>query len=538
MTSEPHSRHEAAPPVERNYPRRVPGTHFDSQQQAPTTEEAPPQVAPEPSPPASRQSVFDDAGSNPNPMLPGSTIAPGLPAGGAPSLPESNPAAPPAVAEPVSTGPNNSDITALRSAQLRANRQQRQGRLFGRSLLAFVVIGGVLGAGLVFGRSLLFPTEWDPQLTPIVNELQDETGVEFDGTVPAVLLSAEDYDARLGAVALGEGWTVRVPQWRALGLATGLVDAASVGVPLAQSTTAFYDPSTGTIYQTEGVTASEDDLRLALTQALDDQQAGSGDEQNEASADASDEASDEAAEASADVADIEPVVVPVEAPVVEVVGFTGVSPLSSIATRAVDRLIVSGGVTQRQPASETLPIPIAYEVAAIDILGRPILAAAGVDVSTLEIGTPYPPSVTAALGDVPVETASALLQPGEVSIVGPTALGSDDWSLVWSVVLPQATVAELTDQVVADSYRAIERDGRVCVVAVFQTADDPSGANVLAAMTTWAVNAPPGTNAVATSLTSTRIQLETCDPGTDAGFTPNAGAVDALLDRQQLRLTN
>jgi len=77
-----------------------------------------------------------------------------------------------------------------------------------------------------------------------------------------------------------------------------------------------------------------------------------------------------------------------------------------------------------------------------------------------------------------------------------------------------------------------------CFVAVFDTVDEAGGGNVLASLTTWAANAPATSQAVATSVGATRVQLEACDPGVDAATTPNPGVVDALIDRQQLRLTN
>ncbi len=531
--------HAAAPPVATNYPRRVPGTHFDSQQR--------PEPAPEPPVEApqmvQRQSVFDDIGSVPGPTLPASgQIAPTLPSssapqmvvGAAPVLPKAAPAPTPTLTEPMGSGPANNDITALRSAQMRASRQQRQGRLFGRSLLAFVLIGGVLGAGLYFGRSLLFPTDWDAQLTPIVNELQDANGVEFDETVPLVVLPQEQYDERLGGATAGSDWVDRVPEWRALGLATGDVTAATVGATLAETTSAFYDPGSRSIYRSDVVPATEVDLRLALIQALDQQQSETG--TDETGTDETGTTSD--GSTSVDQVETADVAEPADGAVEAVRGFTGVSPLSSIAGRAVDHLVASGIVHERRPAPEALPVPIAYEVAAIDILGEPILVAAGVERSALVPGAPYPASIIEALDDRPINTTSGLLQPGEVSLADPVALGIDDWSLVWGARLPQSTVDGLVGQVVADSYRPIERSGIVCFVGVFQTSDEAAGAAVLTALQSWAANAPVSTQAVATSLGATRVELQACDPGPGEQSTPNAGVVDALIDRQQLRLTN
>jgi hypothetical protein len=222
-----------------------------------------------------------------------------------------------------------------------------------------------------------------------------------------------------------------------------------------------------------------------------------------------------------------------------VIGFTGISSSASIATRAVDLVLASGGpAPERHAANESLPMPIAYEFAAIEILGEPILAAVGADPTTMRPGGTHPDAIAEILDDNPQSTTSDILRPGDVSLANPTALGNDDWSLVWGARLPEPTVARLVQQVTADSYRPIDRGGNVCFAAVFQTSSADNGGAVFAAMLTWAASAPVASQATATSLGPTRVQLEACDPGAGAGAQANAGVVDALIDRQQARLTN
>ncbi|MDW3216120.1 MAG: hypothetical protein R8G01_19135 [Ilumatobacteraceae bacterium] len=526
----------APPPAEApqpDYPRRVPGTHLESQMRpaqdaVPEIREATPaDAAPRP---FSRSSVFDDLESGNAtgaPNLPSSstaaapsvpTAAPSVPSPAfMPSLPASNPAAPPPIAEPVSSAPSTPDINALRSAQLRASKQQRQGKMFARSLLAFVVIGGLIAGALVFGRSLLFDTEWDAQLTPIVNEIEAERG-SFDRPVPLVAVPAAELGERLQAAAIGDAWVERVPEWRALGVATGSVDATSVGAALTVSTTAVYDPTGDQIYQLEGVdpAVGAGDLRVALNQAFDAQFA-------DANPDANPDVSDASVGDDIELGN----------------GLTGVSSLESIATRAVDEVLATGGaVGAREPADDALPLPIAYELAAVKVLGEPILSAIGLDPATYTVGDPYPASIATVLDDAPATAAGALIQPGEVSLAAPRALGNDDWSLAWGARLPGATVDLLVDQVVADSYRPVSRAGVTCFVAVFDTVDEAAGNSVFASLLTWAANAPAASQALATSVGPTRVQLDACDPGAEAASPANAGTVDALIDRQQRRLTN
>ena len=69
-------------------------------------------------------------------------------------------------------------------------------------ILAFVVIGGLVAAALVFGRSLLFDTGWDAQLTPIVNEIEAERG-PFEHPVQLETLAAPEFGEKLRMMTIG-----------------------------------------------------------------------------------------------------------------------------------------------------------------------------------------------------------------------------------------------------------------------------------------------------------------------------------------------
>jgi hypothetical protein len=526
-----------SPPAE--YPRRVPGAILESQLRRDPEPADVPEIRPatpvdDPPRPLGRVSVFDDISGTGTPTLPSppmvggagapvvsESMAPDLGGAGIPTLPAASPVASPSVAVAQSSAPSTNDITALRSAQARGGRQLQRGRVFGRSLLAFVVIGGLLGASLVFGRSLLFTTEWDAQLTPIVNEIQESRGADFDHAVALVVLPAAEFGGHLRATTIGDAWLDRVPEWRALGLTTGAPTGESVGTALAASTTATYDADSDTLYQIENAdpTLARGDLRIALEMAFRHQRGSAATDATETDATETD-----ATEITAEIT---------------VPGFTGVSSSMTIAAMAVDEALASGGVaSERRPADELLPMPIAYEFAAIQILGEPLLQAAGVDPATLTVGGTHPAAIVDLLGDGPVSATSDILRPGDISLTNPVALGNDDWSLVWGARLPESTVGHLVGQVTADSYRVIERSGTVCVAGVFQTASAVDGSAVFAAMLTWAAQSPPAAQATATALGPTRILIEACDPGPGGGLAANHGVVDALIDRQQARLTN
>lgn len=533
---------EGEPTPPQAYPRRVPGTHLESHMRpepeaegegVPEIREATPaDVSPRP---VARLSVFDDlpSGSGPAaaPSLPSAaprvpTAAPSTTSPIMPSLPASNPAAPPPVAAPVSNAASTSDLNALRSAQLRASKQQRHGKVFGRMLLAFVVIGGLIAAALVFGRSLLFDTEWDAQLTPIVNEIEAERG-SFVRPVPLETLSVPEFGARLRAMTIGDGWIDRVPEWRALGLATGVVTIDAVDAASAQTTSAVYDAESDTIYQrAEAVGAdARSDLRVALEQAFDRQAGADADVASDAASTAEDDPT------AADDGNI-------EIAGTRAVGFTGISPLPDIAARAVGTAIAAGSASAELPTGiESLPIPIAYEFAAVELLGEAILLAAGIDPATLPADTPYPDVITTALDDAPVLSPGGILREGDVALAPPVALGIDDWSLVWSTRLPSTTVTAMRERVVADSYRPLDRNGTACFIGVFRTTDEASSAALFAELGLWAASAPATSQAAATKLDATGVQLEACDPGAVGAVPANPDVVASLIDRQRERLT-
>jgi hypothetical protein len=227
-------------------------------------------------------------------------------------------------------------------------------------------------------------------------------------------------------------------------------------------------------------------------------------------------------------------------------GLLGVSPPQEILEGAVKHYLshretATASGPDDAPAvgagpSSALPLPIEYELAAVDGLGEALLAAAGVDPSTVHFGTPYPEDLGAALDDGARPTPSGALQVGDRSLAPPAALGVDDWSLVWGSRLPQSTVDQLASILVADSFRPIDRAGVICAVAVFETANPTDTAAVLAAMQTWAAGSPAGAQTAVAQLSDTRVQLSSCDPGAEAAGVPQPGNVDALINRQLTRL--
>ena len=405
----------------------------------------------------------------------------------------------------------------MRTAQMRVKRQQRGSKLFGRAIMIVLVLSLLVAGVLTFGRSRLFPDAWDSALTPIVDQIQQQQEIEFEHPVPLTRQPAPEYALTVSRLLLGDAWLDRVPEWRALGLAAGDPTPEGVGSTLTPRRLAVYDADADRIYMLEGAEATAvHDLRAALEAAYAAQIG-------------------RAAPATAGNG----------------LALLGVSAPDLIAQRAVSSYVAnvsspataSTGAIEPTPADPAgtepdiaLPLPIDYEITAVDTLGQPLLISAGVDTNALRFGIELPDDMAQRLDDGAAVTSAGVLQQGERALAEPVALGVDDWSLVWGTRLPADTVAALVGVVGADSYRPFDRGGITCIVGVFETASPTEAGLVLSAMATWAAAGPAQSQPAATSLSETRVQLVTCDPGVNSAVAPPASGVVDLVARQIARL--
>ena len=77
----------------------------------------------------------------------------------------------------------------------------------------------------MFGRDYLFPEDWNKDVVPAVEALQQRSGLEFTDPVPVNTLPEAEYAAKVAGFVFGPGlgaeWQPSIPRWRALGLVDG-----------------------------------------------------------------------------------------------------------------------------------------------------------------------------------------------------------------------------------------------------------------------------------------------------------------------------
>ena len=194
------------------------------------------------------------------------------------------------------------------------------------------------------------------------------------------------------------------------------------------------------------------------------------------------------------------------------------------------------GVPTATISTNNVPIPIAYEFAAVARLGPAILVASGVDPAQVEFADASFDAGHDWLDDQPVIGLDPLLRADDRALAAPVSLGVDDWTLVWGARVPAETVDRLSTLLVGDSFQPFLREGAVCFAGVFQTGNETAGGSLFTAMQLWATGSAVGAQAVASQIDLNTVQIEACDPGAGTPTIPDPATIDSLITRQIARL--
>ena len=437
--------------------------------------------------------------------------------GGVPRLPQSDPAAAPPMATMVSSTALANAAASGSSAAVKG-RKKRKRNHFGKVLLVLILMAGIAGGVLMFGRDYLFPEDWNKDVVPAVEALQLRSGLEFTDPVPVNTLPEAEYAAKVAGFVFGPAvsaeWPASIPRWRALGLVDGDPTLESVNGIVSVWLPAFYDPADQQIYRTDsGIdsTAATVAMRDALAAALIDQLA-----------DASTTATPDATAATAE------------------------SATDSLARLAVDDYsaeFVAGSTTPEPDRSAfgPLPVPLAHRLLGVDDLGAPIVdSVRGVADGVAEADDGFDVDVTGVL-DVPWTAAPvpALITGDTLDTAAgaPVARGNDFWYTVLAAYLPAETAEDAANSIAADLYTPAIRGAQQCAYGTF-TATSPEALLVLqVSAVAWAELAPTQAGASATTLADgVTVQLVTCDPGTGPDATRTPGVAASLIARQIARL--
>lgn len=415
--------------------------------------------------------------------------------------------------------PTVADVRQFQRAQYRQARRNRKGKLAGRVMLTFMLVGGATAGALTVGRPYLFPADWSDDLAPLVDEIEAARGVTFDDVIEVVPLARGEFAERVSHAVFGPDPGTRVAVWRALGLASGEIETRAVAEALIDVHPAVLEADHGRIAVLEGRAV---DVRALLHRALDSQlgiaaASGSPDvdvlgplpvvRATAVVGDAADGTADEGPSTIVATAD----------------GVVGT--VNARSALAVDGVAAAGPepVEPVDPTALTDALPIAYQAEA----GAHLLA---------ELTPGAPPRTFAALADGLRRAPDPTLPDGDVAVSDPVRLGSDDWALIWANRLPGAAVDTLLAGTEAESTQTFRRGDTLCVAAVFGSANELYAAAALESLVAWAAAAPVEAQAAAVQLAPTFVQLTTCDPGPGVPQGVNRAAVAAVVGRQVARL--
>jgi hypothetical protein len=382
------------------------------------------------------------------------------------------------------------------------HRRKTRGGL--KLLAVLVVLGGLVAAALVFGQPYLFPGDWDDATAAYAEAVEVASGVEFAEPLSIVAEPTAEFAARLQAQFAAVS-PEELAQWRALGLASGAVDDATLAGQLSGWQDAVYSTADGQVYHDSGAAGPELDAQLTQQMAAVslDQQFGWSLEQPQRTLDAAAATSAEVLRQSGSVQ--------------EASTFTGDVP--PVPSEVVD----------------TLPPIIGYRMLAPHVYAEFETTADTTDAANpladLGVGGP------GFLGREPTTVASSpTMLDGDVATSTPVAKDRSFWYLVFAGYLDARTAHDASEAVVESAVTAVARGATQCVSATFAGTGVDETATLRSALAAWADAAPVEMASSFQVLPDGTLQLVSCDPGAgfDAGTRP--GVARELLSWRMAEL--
>ncbi len=362
-----------------------------------------------------------------------------------------------------------------------------------RVLFKLIVLLGIVGAGLYFGKIYVLDKRWDAELKPFAEAVSTERELEWKHAVKMETLPADEYATKLATSWLGITeieLDTTTAEWRAMGLAEGRIEPGSIGSGAMSSRPVFYDPVDAKLYELEDVPDELRELSLdrALTMALLDQHYGW----------------------SADLAELEPA----ERTAVRAL-FDGDSLSTAMA-------IVDPGDADSAELVEQMSEIVADH--AEDAVGAPRYA---VDLVGAAGGTPKLFDAADGLGGrdellrSEPRTDAAIIDAARGLDYRPDDLGGDITEtrglLYWYYVLAgRLTPAESWDAALGwdgDKVVVSETANGVCVEATIATVDEAGRLRLLDALQRWAAAGPLEAGTTVTEIGTEQLSVFSCDPG-------------------------
>lgn len=386
------------------------------------------------------------------------------------------PSAAPAVQRPPTASNFEFDPASVAVAPTRQPARRKRGG--GLKLVAtLIVLGGLVAAGLVFGQPYLFPSDWDDATVPYADAVESSSGAEFVEPLAITALPSAEFATRLTS-ELAPTSPQEVAEWRALGVATGVVDDATLTDQLTGWRDVVYVTGDGQVYHDAGAAGPGVDAQLvqAMAAALLDQQYSW-------SADQSQRSLDEAAATSAEVLR---------------------------QTREVQRGSDFAAATEPVPTAQLdgLPAIVGYQLLAPHVLAEFPTEDDPNPLAALESGTSAPDGDAA-----PVPPSLPVMADGDVMTESPVSQDRSFWFLVFGGLLDAPTAFAASEAIVENSVVHATRGPADCVYATFSGGGVDETATLRSALTAWTEQAPAEFASTVTALPDGSLQLSSCDPG-------------------------